>query len=93
MGLIPALSSLFFAALWLIPIRSPISFASKPLGILIISDYTIKKLENIAEVRQYNTSGCVSPLRRSAFGLPRPNPSGYKEKEPPEGPITPSGGF
>jgi hypothetical protein len=53
MGLIPALSSLFFAALWLIPILSPISFASRPLGILIISDYITEKLINIEEVRQY----------------------------------------
>jgi hypothetical protein len=41
------------AALWLIPIISPISFASKPLGILIISDYITRTLKNIEEMRHF----------------------------------------
>jgi hypothetical protein len=70
MGLIPALSSLFFAALWLIPIRSPISFASKPLGILIISDYIIKKLENIEEMRHFTIHSSIyleKTFKKDAF--------------------------
>jgi hypothetical protein len=37
----------------LIPILSPISRASKPLGIVIISEYITKKLENIEEMRHF----------------------------------------
>jgi hypothetical protein len=44
--------------LWLIPILSPISRASKPLGILIISDYIIEKLKNIEEMRHFT----IQPL-------------------------------
>jgi hypothetical protein len=50
MGFIPALSSLFFAALWLIPINSPISLASKPFGITIISDYIREKYSGSATI-------------------------------------------
>jgi hypothetical protein len=64
MGLIPALSSLFFAALWLIPILSLISFASKPLGILIISEYITKRLKNIEEVRHFTKQTISSFLKK-----------------------------
>jgi hypothetical protein len=41
------------AVLCLIPILSPISFASRPLGILIISEYIIKKIKNIEKMRHF----------------------------------------
>jgi hypothetical protein len=52
------------------PILSPISFASKPLGILILSDYISKRLKNIGNVRHFTIHSLpylIKKLKKDAF--------------------------
>jgi hypothetical protein len=58
MGFIPALSRRFLAVLGFIPNAVPISLASKPFGIFIISDYIKKKIKKIENLRQFILTYC-----------------------------------
>jgi hypothetical protein len=66
-GLIPALSSLFFAALGFMPKASPISLASNPFGIFIFSEYSTKIINNFAYLRQILYERIVKIREKSKY--------------------------